>query len=90
LRRIKLLLAVIAAMSLMMMVSAPAMANDLDRDCFPFCDDHHHNGHHDFDRHDFFIDEFDEFEDFDDLDDCEFIGWDGDEAIYVCEVDFDW
>jgi hypothetical protein len=37
-------------------------------------------------RHDWFINDFDEFDDFD----CEFAGWDGDEAIYVCEVDFDW
>jgi hypothetical protein len=66
-----------------MVVSAPAMANDLDRACFPFCHDHR-----DFDRHDF--DDFDDFdEDFIELDDCEFVGWDGDEAVYVCEVDFD-
>jgi hypothetical protein len=46
------------------------------------------------DRHDLFLNDFDDFDHRDsflnDFDDCEFIGWDGDEAIYVCEVDFDW
>ena len=42
----------------------------------------------DFDNHDLFINDFDDYEDFTELDDCEFVGWDGDEAIYVCELDF--
>ena len=38
---------------------------------------------------DFFIDDFEDFdEDFVEIDDCEFVGFDGDEAIYVCELDF--
>jgi hypothetical protein len=48
------------------------MANELDRACFPFCNDHRN------------VDE-----DFVELDYCEFIGFDGDEAVHVCEVDFD-
>ena len=44
---------------------------------------------HDFDNHDFFLNDFDGFEDFAELDDCEFVRWDGDEAVFVCEVDFD-
>ncbi len=66
-RRIKLLLAVVAAMSMSMLVSAPAMADHLD-----------------FEEHDLFIDEY-----FVELDDCELIFIEGDEAVYVCEVDFD-
>jgi hypothetical protein len=88
LRRIKLLLAVVAAMSMLMMVAAPAMANDWDwnddRNDF-----NHNNG---FNHNDFFLDDFDDFDDFDEdfveLDDCEFVGWDGDEAVIVCELDF--
>jgi len=34
-------------------MAVPAMADDFDRDCFPFCDGHHDNDHHDFDHHDF-------------------------------------
>jgi len=81
-KRIKLLLAVVAAMTMLMVASAPAMADDIDRACFPFCDDHHH---HDFDEHDLFIDDFDDFAE---LDDCEFVGFDGDEAVFLCELDF--
>ncbi len=98
-RRIKLILAVAAALTVLMVVAAPAMANDLDRACFPFCDGNdfgHHNNNDDFfidDNDDFFIDEFEEFDEFDEafveFDDCEFIGFDGDDAIVVCEVDFD-
>jgi hypothetical protein len=87
-RRIKLILAAAAAVMVLMVVAAPAMANDLDRACFPFCDGHNLGHHHTND--DFFIDEFDEFDEvFVELEDCEFVGFDGDEAIFVCEVDFD-
>ena len=49
---------------------APAMADgDIDRECFPFCDGHHHDN----DRHDF----------------DEFVGFDGDKAVFVCKLDFD-
>lgn len=47
----------------------------------------HHNWN-DFDNHDRFINDFDHFEAFAELDDCEFVGWDGDEAVFVCELDF--
>jgi len=92
-RRIKLLLAVVAAMTMLMVVSAPAaLANDFDHDCFPFCSDHRDFDHHDFDEDDLFINDFDDFDDFDEdfveLDDCEIIGFDGDDAIVVCELDF--
>ena len=74
-------------MTMLMVVSAPAMANDWDWN----------NGHNN-DNHDFFIDNFDDdFDNFDDdfededvddfFDDCVFIGFDGDEALYVCELD---
>ncbi len=48
-RRAKLVLAVVALLAMLVAVSAaPAMAReDIDRECFPFCDDHHHNGDHD-------------------------------------------
>jgi hypothetical protein len=92
LRRIKVLLAVIAAMAMMMVVSVPAMADDFGRDCYPFCNDHHNDFFFDdFDRHDdFFLNDFDDFDDdFAELDDCEIVGWnDFDEAIVVCELDF--
>ena len=42
-RRIKLLLAVVAAITMLMVVSAPAMADDFGRDCFPFCDNDRHD-----------------------------------------------
>jgi len=74
-RHTKLVLAIVALLTMMMAVgAAPAMADaDIDRECFPFCDGHHH----DFD--DTFVE----------VDDCEFVGFDGDEAVFVCEVDFD-
>jgi hypothetical protein len=83
-RRMKVLLAVVAAMTMLMMMSVPAMADDFGRNCFPFCNDHHN----DFDHHDddFFINDFDN--DFAELDDCEIVGWDGDQALVVCELDF--
>ena len=93
-RRIQLILAVAAAMTMLMVVANPAMADDIDRKCFPFCDNHHDKDRHDFDidEHDLFIDEFD-VDDFVvevELDDCEIVGWDDfDEAIVVCELDVD-
>ena len=59
-------------------------------------DSNHHNWNDDCDWDgcdedfdDFFIDDFEDFdEDFVEIDDCEFVGFDGDEAIYVCELDF--
>ena len=81
LRRIKVILALAAAMTMLLAVgAAPAMADDIDRQCFPFCDGHNHNDN--FDHNDF--DNFDEF----DIDDCELAFIDG-ELVWVCEVDFD-
>ena len=89
-RRIKLLLGVVAAMTMLVVVSAPAMADDFGRDCYPFCNDHQG-----FNDHDLFINDLDDDfkDDFDDdiddfFDKCVFVGYDGDEAIFVCEVDF--
>jgi hypothetical protein len=37
------------------------------------------------------FDNFDHHDSFNnDFDDCEFVGWFGGEALYVCEWDFDW
>src|SRR5918998_2219539 len=93
-RRIQLILAVAAAMTMLMVVANPAMADDIDhRKCFPFCDNHNDKDRHDNDEHHLFIDEFDEL-DIDEfvveaeLDDCEIVGWDDwGEAIVVCELD---
>ena len=57
-RRIKAILAVAAAMMLLVVMAVPAMADDLDRACFPFCDGHN-NDRHDFDHHDFDHHDFD-------------------------------
>jgi hypothetical protein len=81
LRRIKVILAVAAAMMLMVVGAVPAMADDIDRECFPFC-----NGHNNNDRNDFELDDIDES--FIELDDCELAFFDGEEVL-VCEVDFD-
>jgi len=45
-RRIKLVLTVVALLTMLMAVSAaPAMADgDIDRECFPFCDNHDDDG----------------------------------------------
>jgi hypothetical protein len=73
LRRIKLLLAVVAAMSMLLVMAAPAMADDFNRDCYPFCNDHRdfdgHNfyGHDNFYGNDSFLNDF--YEDYDDDDD---------------------
>jgi hypothetical protein len=49
-RRIKLVLGVLALLSLLLMTTAaPAVADHRDRDCFPFCD---HNDRHDHDNDD--------------------------------------
>ncbi len=81
LRRIKLLLALAATMTMLMVVAAPAMADHIDND---------------FDENDFFIEEFDDSIEFDEvfafiveLDDCEFISVDDNEVVLVCEVNFD-
>ncbi len=82
LRRIKLLLALAATMTMLMVVAAPAMADHIDND---------------FDENDFFINEFDDSIEFDEvfafavieLDDCEFISVDDNEVVLVCEVNFD-
>jgi hypothetical protein len=80
-RRIKMHLAVLAAMTLLMVGFAPAaMADDFSRNCFPFCNDFRHD---DFDHHDLFVNDFDEFDDV--FDDCEFIGFDGDDPVFLCE-----
>ncbi len=80
LRRIKLLLALAATMTMLMVVAAPAMADHIDND---------------FDENDFFIEEFDDSIEFDEvfafieLDDCEFFSVDDNEVVLVCEVNFD-
>ncbi len=46
-RRIELILAVVALVTILAAMSAaPALADDIDRGCFPFCDNDRH--HHDF------------------------------------------
>ena len=76
LRRIKLLLAVVAAMSMLMVMAAPAMANDFD--------------HNDVNHNDLFIDNFDyedfDYEDFVEFDDCELVAFFDEEAVFVCEA----
>jgi hypothetical protein len=48
-RRIKLVCAVVALLAILVtMGAAPVLADDIDHDCFPFCD----NDRHDNDRHD--------------------------------------
>ncbi len=88
LRRIKLLLALAATMTMLMVVAAPAMADRIDND---------------FDENDVFIEEFDDSIEFDEvfafiefdeviaveLDDCEFFSVDDNEVFLVCEVNFD-
>jgi hypothetical protein len=102
LRRIKMLLAVTTIMATLLAMNAgPALADD-DGCIGPRGDNGNcigvetDRGHHDWNDCDW--DGCDrDFEDFDhhnsfinDFDDCELVRWDGDEAIYVCEVDFDW
>jgi hypothetical protein len=84
LTRIKLLLAVVAAMSMLMVVAAPAMANNFDHNDF----NRNNFDHNDFDRNDFFIDNFDEEfdEDFVEFDDCELVSFFDEEAVFVCEL----
>ncbi len=72
--RIKVLVAVVAAMTMLMMVAAPAMADD-----WNWKDRHHDN-----DRHDYFIDYYEDF--YDDFE-CEFLGYYDGEAIFACELD---
>ena len=91
LRRIKVMLALAAAMTMLLVVvgAAPAMADDIDRQCFPFCDGHNHNDFDNFDHHDFVNFDHNDFDEFD-IDDCELAFIDGDdELVWVCEVDFD-
>ncbi len=73
LRRMKVLVAVVAAMTMLMMVAAPAMA-----------DDWNWKDRHDNDRHDYFIDYYEDF--YDDFE-CEFLGYYDGEAIFACELD---
>jgi hypothetical protein len=82
LRRVKLLLAVVAAMSMLLLVAAPAMANDWDwNDRNDF---NHNNG---FNHNDFFLNDFDDFdEDFVEFDDCELVSFFDEEAVFVCEL----
>jgi hypothetical protein len=91
LRRIKLLVAVVAAMTMLVAMSAPAMANDWGWD---------HNrdfdGHNNFYGNDSFLNDFyedyddddyddDDDEDFYTFDDCELVSFYGEEAVFVCE-----
>ena len=78
-RRIKLLLAVVAAMTMLVVMSAPAIAHDRDN---------HHDG---FDgHHNTFINDFEAFdyEDFVELDDCELVSLFDGQFVIVCELDF--
>ncbi len=95
-RRIKLLVAVVAAMTMLVVMAAPAMAGDWDdRHHDDFFDGRHHDDE-DFDgRHSLFINDFEDFddEDFDyedyvELDECELVSLYDDEAVLVCELDF--
>lgn len=96
-RRLKLILLVTTIMATLLAMNAgPALAADDgcigprgdNGNCIGVETDRgdHDFDRHDFDNHDFFINEFDE--DFAELDDCEFVGFDGDEAVFVCELDF--
>ena len=99
--RLKLILLVTTIMATLLAMNAgPALADDDgcigpradNGNCVGVEEDRNHHDWDDwddFDNHGFFINDFDDFDDddFDDLD-CEFIGWDGDEAIYICELDF--
>ena len=96
-RRIKLVLAMATVLVGMLALQAgPALADDDgcigprgdNGQCIGVEEDRNHHNHHnwnDFDNHEWFINDFDDFAE---LDDCEFVGFDGDEAIYVCEIDF--
>jgi hypothetical protein len=103
LRRMKMLFAVTTIMATLVAMNAgPALADD-DGCIGPRGDNGNcigvetDRGHHDnwnecdwggcdwdfarLDHHDSIINDFN---------DCEFVGWRGDEAIYVCEVDLGW
>ncbi len=83
-RRIKLVLAMATVLVGMLALQAgPALADD-DGCIGPRGDNGNcigvetERGHHDFGHHDHFAETVD----------CEFVGFDGNEAIYVCEIDF--
>lgn len=102
-KRLKLILVVTTIMATLLAMNAgPALADDDgcigprwdNGKCIGVEEDQNHHDWDDwddwdFDRHDFFINDFEDFDDdFAELDDCEFIGWDGHDALYVCEFDF--
>jgi hypothetical protein len=58
-------------MSMLMVMAAPAMANDFD--------------HNEVNHNDFLIDNFDD-EDFDDFDDCELAAFFDDQVVIVCDA----
>ncbi len=96
-RRLKLILVVTTIMATLVAMNAgPALADDDgcigpradNGNCIGVEKDRDHHDWNDFDNHDLFINDFDSFEAFVELDDCEFVGWDGDEAVFVCELDF--
>ena len=50
-RRIKLVCAVVALLAILVtMGAAPVLADDIDHDCFPFCDNDRHDDDHDGDE----------------------------------------
>jgi hypothetical protein len=87
LRRIKMLLAVVAAMSMLVVLSAPAMAND-----WGWNHNRDFDGHKDFDGNDLFLNAFEDFDDEDAeeeffaLDDCQIVSFFEDQAVIVCEA----
>jgi hypothetical protein len=91
LRRIKLLLAVVAALSMLMVMAAPAMANAFDHNevnhndllIDNFNDEDFDDG--DFDDEDFDDGDFDD-EDFDEFEDCAWVASFDDQVLIVCDA----
>jgi hypothetical protein len=95
LRRIKLLLAVVAALSMLMAMSAPAMANDWGWDHTRDFDGHNFDGHKDFDGNGLFLNDFEDFDDDDDddddddfftFDDCAWVASFDDQVLILCDA----
>ncbi len=97
-RRTKLVLAMATVLVGMLALQAgPALADEDgcigprgdNGKCIGVEEDRNHHNWNNFDNHDWFISDFEDLdEDFDDFfDNCELVGWDGDEAVYVCELD---
>ncbi len=92
-RRLKLIVVVTSIMATLLAMNAGHALADNDGCIAPRADngncigiEEDRNQHDwDLDRHDFFISDFD---DFGELDECEVVGYYGNEAIIVCEIDF--